>query len=104
MLLKKNTIKIFLAITCEDGITRYFSSGYPEVKARVYDTRNWRKGDIVDDYIQKLERYLFYNVTKKKECPGNMSIQIINLLEKEIFTLLLKKMMIWFNTLKIFQK
>lgn len=57
--LEKKYYKNFSAITCEDGITRYFSSGYPEVKARVYDTRNWRKGDIVDDYIQKLERYLF---------------------------------------------
>lgn len=64
--LGKKYYKNFSAITCEDGITRYFSSGYPEVKARVYDTRNWRKGDIVDDYIQKLERYLILQCYKEE--------------------------------------
>ena len=65
--LEKKYYKNFSAITCEDGITRYVSSGYPEVKARVYDNRNWRKGDIVDDYIQKLERYLVLQCYKEEK-------------------------------------
>ncbi len=59
----------FSEIACNDGITRYMSTSYPkvpEVKARVYDNRNWRKGDIVDDYIQKLERYLVLQCYKEE--------------------------------------
>lgn len=64
--LKKKYYKDFFEITCEDGITRYFSSDYPEVKVRIYDNKNWRKGDILDDYIQKLERYLILQCYKEE--------------------------------------
>lgn len=56
----------FSEITCEDGITRYVSQDYPEVKVRVYNNRDWKKGDIVDDYIQKLERYLILQCYKEE--------------------------------------
>ena len=56
----------FSEITCEDGITRYVSQDYPEVKVRVYNNRDWKKGNIVDDYIQKLERYLILQCYKEE--------------------------------------
>ncbi len=64
--LNKKYHKNFSAVTCEDGITRYVSSDYPELKVRVYDNKNWRTGDIVDDYIQKLEQYLALQCYKKE--------------------------------------
>lgn len=64
--LEKKYHKGFSEIICEDGITRYISNDYPEVKVRVYDNRDWKKGDIVDDYLQKMERYLILQCYKEE--------------------------------------
>lgn len=64
--LNKKYRRNFSNIACNDGIIRYVSSDYPEIKVRVYDSSKWKSWDIVDDYIQKLERYLALQCYKEE--------------------------------------
>ncbi len=56
--LKKKYDTNFYKAKSENDISRYVSGKYSEVEVRVYDHVKWKDHDIVDDYIQKLERYI----------------------------------------------
>lgn len=56
----------FYKAKSKDGISRYVSGKYSEIKVRVYDHGKWKAWAIEDDYIQKLERKLFLNCYRKE--------------------------------------